>query len=252
MKQTQRTFLIVVVFVFGIVAGAGIGFLYGQSVQQSELTDQIALTEAQYETLNQNHMVLIQEYNRLFRLRAEDWVPPVTVLTAPERPETPVGPEGIEGPNRDIETVTKEATAEAAQVEAAEEAVAEEAVAEDETATAEEAAETEEANAATEETAAEDDATAASSEVAAPEADFEAESVGGTDALSGPPPQPFRFTDLSTGEITSWEWDFGDGSSTSTAQNPTHVYNRPGVFTVSLTVSTGSRTETRTVASYVT
>jgi len=31
------------------------------------------------------------------------------------------------------------------------------------------------------------------------------------------------FTDTSSGNPTSWSWDFGDGNS-STAQNPTHVY----------------------------
>jgi hypothetical protein len=36
------------------------------------------------------------------------------------------------------------------------------------------------------------------------------------------------FKDLSQGEITSWKWDFGDGS-TSTEQNPVHQYKpRPG------------------------
>lgn len=41
------------------------------------------------------------------------------------------------------------------------------------------------------------------------------------------------FTDESTGSPTSWLWSFGDGS-TSTSQNPTHVYATPGTYTVSL------------------
>jgi len=49
------------------------------------------------------------------------------------------------------------------------------------------------------------------------------------------------FEDLSQGEVTSWKWDFGDGT-TSTEQNPIHQYknNRPGRegnFTVVLTVT---------------
>jgi len=45
------------------------------------------------------------------------------------------------------------------------------------------------------------------------------------------------FTDTSTGNITSWSWDFGDGS-TSTVQNPPdHTYAAQGSYTVSLTVS---------------
>ncbi|MEZ4526985.1 MAG: PKD domain-containing protein [Desulfobacterales bacterium] len=55
------------------------------------------------------------------------------------------------------------------------------------------------------------------------------------------------FRDQSSGNITAWFWNFGDGS-TSSAQNPTHVYTSPGIYTVSLTVSgtTGMDTETET------
>ncbi len=45
------------------------------------------------------------------------------------------------------------------------------------------------------------------------------------------------FFDASTsapGFIVSWNWDFGDGN-TSTLQNPTHTYAANGVYTVSLT-----------------
>jgi predicted double-glycine peptidase len=34
------------------------------------------------------------------------------------------------------------------------------------------------------------------------------------------------FIDESIGNITGWKWDFGDGS-TSTEQNPIHVYEKP-------------------------
>jgi PKD repeat protein len=44
------------------------------------------------------------------------------------------------------------------------------------------------------------------------------------------------FVDQSTGSITEWHWDFGDGS-TSDEQNPTHVYSTPGSFNVTLTVN---------------
>ncbi|MBI3520500.1 MAG: gliding motility-associated C-terminal domain-containing protein, partial [Bacteroidetes bacterium] len=42
------------------------------------------------------------------------------------------------------------------------------------------------------------------------------------------------FTDISstpTGSISSWYWDFGD-NTTATANNPSHVYNSPGTYTV--------------------
>lgn len=41
------------------------------------------------------------------------------------------------------------------------------------------------------------------------------------------------FTDLSTQGPTSWQWNFGDGQ-TSTDQNPTHVYAASGNYTVTL------------------
>jgi hypothetical protein len=43
------------------------------------------------------------------------------------------------------------------------------------------------------------------------------------------------FQDLSSGEITSWKWDFGDGT-TSTEQHPLHQYQRPGDYVVVLDV----------------
>ena len=56
------------------------------------------------------------------------------------------------------------------------------------------------------------------------------------------------FTNLSipgAEPIQSVLWDFGDGR-TSTALRPTHQYTTPGVYTVSLTVTTANSTETRT------
>ncbi|RJP43619.1 MAG: PKD domain-containing protein [Desulfobacteraceae bacterium] len=64
----------------------------------------------------------------------------------------------------------------------------------------------------------------------APVADFSATPTVGM------PPLPVTFTDLSTGEITSWLWDFGDGN-TSDLQNPVHEYQNTGNFEVKLTVT---------------
>ncbi len=50
---------------------------------------------------------------------------------------------------------------------------------------------------------------------------------------------PVQFTDASSmaggTAITSWNWDFGDGF-TSTEQNPSHLYNAPGSYFVILSV----------------
>jgi hypothetical protein len=43
------------------------------------------------------------------------------------------------------------------------------------------------------------------------------------------------FKDESIGKITSWKWDFGDGT-TSTEQHPTHTYEKPDHYIVTLWV----------------
>jgi len=51
------------------------------------------------------------------------------------------------------------------------------------------------------------------------------------------------FTDLSSltsGSITNWTWDFGDGIGTSTQQNPTYTYALAGIYNVKLVAETGS------------
>jgi len=47
-----------------------------------------------------------------------------------------------------------------------------------------------------------------------------------------------EFKDLSYGNITSWKWDFGDGT-TSTEQNPTHKYSKPGLNNIVVLTVTG-------------
>ena len=56
------------------------------------------------------------------------------------------------------------------------------------------------------------------------------------DVTSGVAALTTDFTDLSVGFPTNWTWTFGDGDST-TAQNPSHTYAFPGVYSVAL--STG-------------
>ena len=56
-----------------------------------------------------------------------------------------------------------------------------------------------------------------------------------------------QFTNKSTGEITSWSWDFGDGN-TSTEQNPSHAYAKGGDYAASLTVSNKAGSHTDTLA----
>ena len=48
-----------------------------------------------------------------------------------------------------------------------------------------------------------------------------------------------QFVDGSTGGVNSWNWSFGDGTS-STSKNPSKRFTAPGGYLVSLTVSNGS------------
>ena len=56
------------------------------------------------------------------------------------------------------------------------------------------------------------------------------------DSTSCKAPFTVQFSDLSPSAST-WLWDFGDGSPTSTSQNPTHPYTTPGTFSVTLTIT---------------
>lgn len=62
-------------------------------------------------------------------------------------------------------------------------------------------------------------------------------------------PRVVQFADKSTGSPTTWSWKFGDGG-TSIAQNPFHTYSSPGTYSVTLTATntSGSNTTTRTVS----
>jgi PKD repeat protein len=70
-------------------------------------------------------------------------------------------------------------------------------------------------------------------------------------ATSGVAPLAMNFTSTSTGSITNYSWSFGDGTS-STAQNPSHVYSAAGSYTVSLTVTGSGGSNTKTAANYIT
>ena len=58
------------------------------------------------------------------------------------------------------------------------------------------------------------------------------------DPDEGAPPLTVKFTSSvedATPPIT-YKWDFGDGSAESTDENPTHVYQKEGEYTATLTV----------------
>lgn len=53
------------------------------------------------------------------------------------------------------------------------------------------------------------------------------------------------FTDLSSGNPTSWSWSFGDGSGSS-SQNPSHTYGASGTYTVTLNISSANCSDSYT------
>jgi len=77
-----------------------------------------------------------------------------------------------------------------------------------------------------------------------PDADFTADPTTITQGGS------IQFTDQSTGGPTSWTWMFGDGQS-SAEQHPSHTYNNPGLYTVTLVASNGDGSNTKTKSDYI-
>ena len=79
----------------------------------------------------------------------------------------------------------------------------------------------------------------------APSANFSA------NKSTGAAPLAVTFTSTSSGTITGYSWNFGDGTS-STAQNPAHSYSTAGTYTVILSVSGPGGSNSLTKAGYIT
>jgi len=61
-----------------------------------------------------------------------------------------------------------------------------------------------------------------------------------------------QFTDMSTGNVTGWAWDFeSDGIVDSTEQNPIHTYTEKLKYSVTLTVTTAETTDRLTKPDYI-
>jgi Zn-dependent metalloprotease/uncharacterized membrane protein len=77
-----------------------------------------------------------------------------------------------------------------------------------------------------------------------PLADFQATSVT---SCTG----EIEFQDQTTGGPNAWNWNFGDGTS-STLQNPTHTYMQDGVYSVTLIASNNFGSDTFALQNYIT
>ncbi|MEQ1747303.1 MAG: PKD domain-containing protein [Saprospiraceae bacterium] len=83
--------------------------------------------------------------------------------------------------------------------------------------------------------------------VTPPSAGFTASPTSGCGPLS------VQFTSTSSSNSVNFLWDFPGGSPTSSsAQNPVVVYNAPGTYTVTLTVSNSAGSNSATQTSYIT
>ncbi len=69
--------------------------------------------------------------------------------------------------------------------------------------------------------------------------------------LRGVAPLAVKFANASKGDISTWQWDFGDGQ-TSSKKSLTHAYANPGKYAVSLTVSGPGGSSTKVRTDYIT
>lgn len=69
--------------------------------------------------------------------------------------------------------------------------------------------------------------------------------------VTGCAPLVVNFTDLSTGNPGSWQWDLGNGT-TSTLQHPVGSYFNPGTYSVKLVIQNASGQDSVTKTNYIT
>ena len=85
--------------------------------------------------------------------------------------------------------------------------------------------------------------------------EFVAQGCKGTPPLGGPcrgtPPLSVTFSPLVSGDFQRFLWDFGDGSSPSSVETPTHVYSNPGSYTVTLVAGGGQGSLSKTYKPFV-
>ncbi|MFH2055062.1 MAG: PKD domain-containing protein, partial [bacterium] len=77
------------------------------------------------------------------------------------------------------------------------------------------------------------------------------EAVFSATPQSGERPLTVYFVQDSQGNPTEWDWDFGDGGSSDETQ-PVHVYQNPGLYTVSLTVTNQDGEDTEVKPNFIT
>lgn len=79
---------------------------------------------------------------------------------------------------------------------------------------------------------------------------FQADFIAAESVYNG---ETIEFTDISTGEPNTWAWDFeNDGVYDDFTQNPVHVYDSVGTYSVKLRINNGTYTDSLVKYDYVT
>jgi PKD repeat protein len=61
-----------------------------------------------------------------------------------------------------------------------------------------------------------------------------------------------QFTDLSTGDVTGWAWNFdNDDGIESYEQNPAYTFSQDGLYSITLTITTANCSDTITKDGYI-
>ena len=64
-------------------------------------------------------------------------------------------------------------------------------------------------------------------------------------------PLMVQFSDESTGSPTGWQWSWGDLAANDTIPNPVHVFDTPGLYTVTLTTTNPGGSNTTQKINYI-
>jgi PKD repeat protein len=68
---------------------------------------------------------------------------------------------------------------------------------------------------------------------------------------SGQAPLAVNFFNASSGDFETCLWDFGDGFMSNDCDDPSHIFEEPGTYTPSLTISGSGGTDVYTIPDYI-
>ncbi len=89
MMRSKSIVVFVAIFVLGAVAGFGLGNAYGANAYQAQLEQKVTDLQSRFNTVNDNYLTLVREYNKLFTLKAPAGgaASPVAAVSSPAAPK---------------------------------------------------------------------------------------------------------------------------------------------------------------------